>query len=99
MKDFNLRLYLKTNLRKRENLDYLNWLADTNPHKVGHHIIGKRNDLLIAKVSDLEHKKIHSATKDALSFEEQLVLALENIFDYVEYLQRRGVNDELSELI
>ena len=98
MKDFNLKLYLKDHLKKRDNRDFLQYLADVKPYLVGHHIIGKRNDLLIAKITDADHKKVHNATSDAMFFEELLIDALENAFDYIEYLQKKEELDKLSEL-
>ena len=37
---------------------------------------------------DYDHKKIHAKTSDSTSYERQLVNALENLFNYIEYLQR-----------
>lgn len=78
---------LKFNLKKRESRKYLQWLAERDKVREGHHIIGKRNDYLIAKITSEEHKKAHAKTNDALDFEKLLVNAIENILDYVNYLE------------
>lgn len=78
---------LKFNLKRRESRKYLQWLAEQDQIREGHHIIGKRNDYLIAKITSEEHKKVHAKTDDALDFDELLVRAIENILNYVEYLE------------
>ena len=78
---------LKFNLRKRESKRYLEWLANKDRHNEGHHVVGKRNDYLIAKISSEEHKKVHHCTKDSTPFELLMVNALENLFDYIEHLE------------
>jgi len=90
MKDFNLRLYLKDNLPKKKDRDYLAWLADTDPYNVGHHILGKDWDYMIAKIPDKKHKDWHNKTKDAPSFEELLLNAINNRERYLEQVRDNG---------
>ena len=85
-----LEKLLKFNLKPRESKAYLKWLAERDQHREGHHIIKKRNDYLIAKITSEEHKKVHAATKDAPDFEQLLVNALENLMDYTEYLEKQN---------
>lgn len=60
--------------------------------KDGHHIIGKRNDYLIAKINHSTH-----LANPYADFDDQLIDALENLFDYVEWWEEwspsRGSHD------
>lgn len=82
----DIRTKLRHRLKRRENRQYLEWLAWSKDRRLdGHHIIGKRNDLLIAKIEHEEH--LRNPYSD---FDEHLVDALENLMDYVEYLQQES---------
>lgn len=80
---------LKFHLKPRESKAYLKWLAERDQHREGHHILGKRIDYLIAKINSLMHKQVHAKNKEAPQFEELLLNALENLFDYIEYLEKK----------
>lgn len=98
MKEFNLRLFLKTFLPKMKCKPYLQWLADTQPHLEGHHILGKDWDYMIAKITPEEHKKVHAKTPDCLTFEELVANALTNLARFNDYILKRNEYDDLSKL-
>ena len=91
MKDFDLRRYLKYNLPKKKDKDYLNYLADTDPYHEGHHILGKDWDYLIAKLTPMEHKLVHARHPNAPSFEMMLLNAINNREHYLDHI--RGTLD------
>jgi len=84
-----LKKMLRHRLKTRKSRRYLKWLAENkDKRKHGHHILGsttalKLNDYLIAKVEPEAH------LNNRTDFEEDLINALENLFDYVEYLERK----------
>lgn len=84
-----LKKLLNFTLKPRESKAYMKWLAERDGSREGHHIIKKRNDFLIAKITSEQHKKVHYATPDALDFETLLVNAMENLMDYTEYLEKK----------
>ena len=86
MKDFNLRLFLKTFLPKMKCKPFLQWLADTQPNLEGHHILGKDWDYLIAKITSEQHKEVHAKTPDCMTFEELLTNAIKNLANFINYL-------------
>ena len=80
-----LRKKLDFRLKPRENKEYLHWLACYGDRKLdGHHIIGKRNDLLVAKIDHNEHM-----SRPNENFDEHLIDAIENLCDYIEFLQNK----------
>lgn len=85
------RKLLRNRLKYRTNPDFLKWVKEKHPNMDRHHIIGSRigkkgrlNDLLICLKSHGQHMREHSQPID---FDEELIPAMELIFDYVEYLQ------------
>ena len=78
---------LRHRLKTRKSRKYLQWIAENKDvRKHGHHILGsttalKLNDYLIAKVDPQAHLNRRT------DFAEDLLDALENLFDYVEYLE------------
>jgi hypothetical protein len=93
-----LEKLLKFNLKPRESQNYLQWLAERDQHREGHHILGKRNDYLIAKITSQEHKEVHAKTKNSLDFDQLLFNAIENLLDYVEFLEKPTPRTTLSEI-
>lgn len=93
-----LEKLLKFNLKPRESRMYLQWLAERDQHREGHHILGKRNDFLIAKITTQEHKEVHAKTKNSPDFERLLFNAIENLMDYVECLEKPSSRISLSEI-
>ena len=90
-----LKKILRNRLKVRKNPQYLKWLSEKYKGQQldRHHIISsvyglKLNDLLIAMISHEEHMKGHykANTED---FEANLLDALENLFNYVEFLQEK----------
>lgn len=87
-----LRLILKNRLSIRKNPQYLQWIAefgDLSMH--GDHICKKSMDLLIAKRKPSEHlyREYHDYTENYLQ-------SLENLFNYVEYLQKKLVDNHIK---
>jgi len=88
----SLRNQLKP--RKR-NIEYLDWRAMKRSKSLeGHHILKsvkgmkKLNDMLIADISSGFHTEItYKRAATELEQTEMLVSALEDLFDYVEFLQ------------
>jgi len=77
---------MKTNLPKKKDKDYLNYLANIDPYHEGHHILGKDWDYLIAKVTKIEHELIHLGHPKAPSFEELLIRAINNREHYIKQI-------------
>jgi len=79
------RRMLKHRLSKRKNREFLKWAAERK--KQGgdlHHIIGKRNDYLVAEIPHEKHIQ-HSEEIDTF---EAVIDALERLFDYIEELEK-----------
>ena len=83
---------------RKKNPEYLQWRAEHRVSKYtqdseGHHILSKKIiDLLIADIPIAFHKEItNQRTATELEQIEMLVSSLEELFDFVEFLQ-----DELS---
>ena len=90
----NLIKILKHRLRIRRNERFLKWSNENNPNMDNHHLTGsqgklKLNDLLIAPLTREQHNSINSKSP-MLDDIELLILALENLCDYVEYLQNEN---------
>lgn len=87
-----LRLILKNRLSNRVNPRYLEWIAtNKNPNYHGSHEVKKRNDLMIAKRDPESH--LYREYED---YTENHLQCLENIFDYVEYLQNKLVENNIK---
>lgn len=90
---------LKNNLKQRTNKNFVKWRVEHRKLKATefHHLLGsflggkKQNDYLLAELPAELHKQIHY--KQALSDEEFAWIlvtdSLENIFDYIEYLESK----------
>jgi hypothetical protein len=82
-------------LKRRVNKQYVSWWVENKriPGYEGHHLLesfGKKwCDLLMCNVSSALHNRIHYHKEqiDDLERNEMIVESIENIFDYVEYLQ------------
>ena len=86
--DKQLRLILKNRLSNRANPKYLQWLNENKKTPTltdNDHIAKRRNDLLIAVRDNKTH--ISDEYKD---YTDNFIQALENIFDYIEDIQRNG---------
>ena len=92
---------LRNRLRVRKNPEYFKWTLGLNKSGLlaRHHILKsvfglKLNDLLIAMIPHKDHMeghypKIKGVEVPAEDFEGDLINALENIFDYCEFLQAK----------
>jgi hypothetical protein len=86
------RKLLRNRLKYRTNHEFLKWAKEKYPQLDLDHVLGSRigkkgrlNDLLIAPKPHDKHMADHQQGRD---FDEDMLLALELIFDYVEYLQQ-----------
>lgn len=95
-----LRTMFRNRLPLNKNPEYLAWLAEYDKKNVGHHWTGsnfkrKLHDLLIAKIPDEVHKKIENGIPvDGYSEEEMLMMCVELNHKYIEYLQKKGDDNE-----
>jgi hypothetical protein len=95
MKDFILCIMFRNRLTRRKNPEYLEWVAKKDSINVGHHYTGsdgkkKLHDLLIAKIPDDVHKKIHNGIAvKGYSDEELLLNAVELNHEYIIHLQQK----------
>ena len=67
----------------------LKWFKEKHPCKEGHHLLAsttakKLNDYLMVDLTTKEHRDYHDNYED---FDEYLLRALENLFDYIEELE------------
>ena len=87
---------LRNRLKQRTNKNYVKWRAERKVIKTNelHHILKsfmggrKQNDYLLAELTPEAHKLItytREATDD--EFLEMFLMALENLQDYVDYLE------------
>ena len=98
------RKILRNRLKYRVNPEFLKWVKSRYPALDRDHILGSRmgkkgrlNDLLIAPKPHEKHMKDHTTGRD---FDEDLIIALELVLDYVEYLQGKNLTRaEMIELI
>lgn len=82
-----LRLILKNRLSTRKSSRYLAWIASQYSSELqGDHIAKKSMDLLIAKRKPSEH-----LYNEYDGYTDNFIQALENLFDYVKYLE--GINE------
>ena len=86
-----LKKMLRNRLKVRKNPQYLKWLADKKTGLDRDHVLEsvhglKLNDLLIDLVPHQRHidKHYQHGCED---FDSAFIRSLENVFDYVEYLQ------------
>jgi len=93
--DQKLMKILRNRLKPRENSEYIEHLHTLPKFRYleADHIlksvigkIGKLNDLMIAMCDSQTHASKHYGNKR--EFTEDLIQSLENLFDYVEYLQK-----------
>ena len=95
---------LKNRLKKRTNKQYIKWWVENKKisGSEGHHLLGsflggtKQNDLLMSNVSLLLHNKItyHKEQITELDTNEMIIASLDDIFDYVEFLQNEVLSLE-----
>ena len=87
---------LRNRLKKRTNKKFVKWLVGqkSNANNEFHHILKsfvggkKQNDLLLTEITREFHQEItykREPTED--EFITMFIQALENIFDYIEYLE------------
>ena len=88
MNSSQFRKFLKARISKRKDKKFLAWAVErkSNPTNDLHHIIGKRNDYLLAEVNH----KLHLQDPNVFDTYELLLDAMERIFDYIEYLERKN---------
>lgn len=87
----SIKKMLRYRLQKRSNPEYLAWFDKNKKIKKGNHkahLIGRGNDLLLVDKDFHEHIELEHF-EGIQDFETDLIEALENIFDYVEYLQQK----------
>lgn len=87
------RKILRNRLKYRTNRQFLAWAKTKYPNQDLHHLVGSRigkkgklNDLLVCPKTHEQHLREHSLGSD---FDEDMLSALELLFDYVEYLQKQ----------
>lgn len=90
--------FLRHNLKSRQNKDFVKWSYDNKQHPSDHelhHITGsslggrKHNDFLLAEIKKEFHTEItynRKPTEEEIDM--MMILAMENIFDYIEHLQQ-----------
>lgn len=86
---------LRNRLRQRTNKQYVKWRAEKKQGQTElHHIIKsfmggkKQNDLLLAEILSEYHQEItYKREPSEPEFIDMLINSLENLFDYIEYLQ------------
>ena len=87
-----IRRFLKYRLKSRKNKEYIKWLKDVKPYGDLQHILGsvhgkKLNDLLLAPIDHTRHMEYDSKGYSEEDFNEDFINSMENLFDYIEYLQ------------
>ena len=87
---------LRNRLKQRANKEFVKWAAENkrNPNNEMHHIIKtfmggkKQNDFLLAEIDHDFHTEITYKREPSESeFIDMFIPALEQIFDYIIYLQ------------
>lgn len=90
--------FLRHNLKPRHNKKFIKWSYENKQHPGDHelhHITGsplggpKYNDYLLAEIKKLFHTEItYNRKPTEQETEMMMILALENIFDYIEHLEK-----------
>ena len=93
MTETDLIKCFKHRLRPRKNTEYLQYRRSKANGKDVHHVLGsflklKLNDLLLVTRRREDHD--HSQAKSEEEKIEDVLESLENLFDYVEFLQKNG---------
>ena len=87
---------LRNRLKQRTNKEFVKWAAENkrNPNNEMHHIIKtfmggkKQNDFLLAEINHDFHTEItYKREPTENEFIDMFIPALENLFNYIEYLQ------------
>ncbi len=95
---------LKNRLKKRTNKQYVKWWVENRRifGSEGHHLLSsfvggtKQNDLLMCNVTPKLHNRVtyHKEQITELDTNEMIIASLDDIFNYVEFLQNEVLSLE-----
>lgn len=92
----NLKTLLRHGINSARSKSYLNWLAHRKKANTEiHHLLGSRlggkkiNDYLCVIIPKETHVKLHYNNLNE-NFEQLLVESLNNLFDYIKYLEDKN---------
>ena len=91
-----LRVMFRNRLPISKSKGYMAWLKQKYAYLDLHHVLGsnktKLNDYLLCPISHELHMKIENGIEvPGYSFEEQLLIAVDNLIKYTQYLEENNV--------